>query len=55
MGERNILEILKKRPVIGDGSYVVTLERRGYVTAGHWTPEAVFDHPEAGELAHKEH
>ncbi|XP_064603301.1 betaine--homocysteine S-methyltransferase 1-like [Liolophura sinensis] len=54
MGERNILEILKKRPVLGDGSYVVTLERRGYVTAGHWTPEAVLDHPEAVAQLHRE-
>ena len=26
--------------IIGDGSYVVTLEKRGYVKAGDWTPEA---------------
>lgn len=24
------------------------LERRGYVKAGHWTPEAAVEHPEAG-------
>ena len=26
--------------ILGDGSYVVTLEKRGYVKAGDWTPEA---------------
>lgn len=34
--------------VIGDGGYVIALERRGYVKAGHWTPEAAVEHPEAG-------
>jgi len=31
--------------IIGDGSYGVTLEKRGYVTAGVWTPEAAPEHP----------
>jgi len=35
--------------ILGDGSYVVTLEKRGYVTAGHWTPEAAAEHPQAVE------
>lgn len=34
--------------VVGDGGYVMQLERRGYVKAGHWTPEAAVEHPEAG-------
>ena len=34
--------------IIGDGSYVRTLEKRGYVVAGHWTPEACIENPEAG-------
>ena len=34
--------------VVGDGGYVLQLERRGYVDAGHWTPEAAVEHPEAG-------
>lgn len=34
--------------VVGDGGYVLQLERRGYVKAGHWTPEAAVEHPEAG-------
>ena len=45
----SLLEVLKKRPVIGDGSYVITLEKRGYVKAGSWTPEAVIEYPEAGK------
>ena len=48
--KESILEVLKKRPIIGDGSYVVTLEKRGYVKAGSWTPEAVVEYPEAGRL-----
>ncbi len=35
--------------VVGDGGYVMQLERRGYVKAGHWTPEAAVEHPEAGK------
>lgn len=34
--------------VVGDGGYVLQLERRGYVKAGDWTPEAAVEHPEAG-------
>ena len=33
--------------IIGDGSYVITLEKRGYVKAGWYTPEAACEHPEA--------
>ncbi|XP_033099856.1 betaine--homocysteine S-methyltransferase 1-like [Anneissia japonica] len=33
--------------VIGDGGYVFALEKRGYVKAGPWTPEAAVEHPEA--------
>lgn len=35
--------------VVGDGGYVMQLERRGHVKAGHWTPEAAVEHPEAGK------
>ena len=38
-------------PVIGDGGFVFQLEKRGYVKAGPWTPEATVEHPEAGALA----
>jgi betaine-homocysteine S-methyltransferase len=42
-----ILEKLGKDPVIGDGGTIFELERRGYVSAGPFTPEAVLDHPDA--------
>lgn len=34
--------------VIGDGGFVFALEKRGYVKAGPWTPEAAAEHPESG-------
>jgi len=46
----NILERMGAGEVIlGDGSYAVTLEKRGYVKAGCWTPEAAPEHPDAVE------
>ena len=33
--------------ILGDGSYTVTLEKRGYVLANAWTPESSVEHPEA--------
>lgn len=45
--KKGILERLAEGPVIGDGSTLLTLEKRGYVTAGHWTPEAVVEYPDA--------
>jgi hypothetical protein len=38
--------------VVGDGSFLITLEKRGYVKAGLWTPEAVIEHPSAGGCPH---
>ena len=35
--------------ILGDGSYVMTLEKMGYATAGQWTPEAAAEHPQAVE------
>jgi hypothetical protein len=47
--EQNILERLDAGEVVlGDGGYVFELEKRGYVKAGPWTPEAASEHPEAG-------
>ncbi|XDB54889.1 hypothetical protein AB1E18_008356 [Capra hircus] len=40
--------------VVGDGSYLLTLEKRGYVKAGLWTPEAVVEHPNAVCQLHME-
>jgi len=50
MGKKDILSRLAAGEVIlGDGSYAVTLEKRGYVMAGSWTPEAAPEHPQAVE------
>ena len=35
--------------VLGDGGFVFALEKRGYVKAGPWTPEASVENPEAGK------
>jgi len=42
-----ILERIKKGIIIGDGGTIFELERRGYVSAGPFTPEVVIEHPEA--------
>lgn len=42
-----ILEKLGQNPVMGDGGTIFELERRGYVSAGPFTPQAVLDHPDA--------
>lgn len=48
--KRDILSRLAAGEVIlGDGSYAITLEKRGYVKAGSWTPEAAPEHPQAVE------
>eukprot|EP00058_Branchiostoma_floridae_P000432 XP_002585920.1 hypothetical protein BRAFLDRAFT_90330 [Branchiostoma floridae] len=48
MVKKGLLERLQEGPVIGDGGYVFTLEKRGYVMAGPYTTEVVIEHPEAG-------
>ncbi|XP_071490672.1 betaine--homocysteine S-methyltransferase 1-like [Diadema antillarum] len=40
--------------VVGDGGYVFALEKRGYVKAGPWTPEATVEYPEAVRQISKE-
>ncbi|XP_049622507.1 S-methylmethionine--homocysteine S-methyltransferase BHMT2 [Suncus etruscus] len=40
--------------VVGDGGFLLCLEKRGYVKAGLWTPEAVVEHPEAVRQLHVE-
>ncbi|XP_042241260.1 betaine--homocysteine S-methyltransferase 1-like isoform X1 [Homarus americanus] len=52
--KKGLLERLREGPVIGDGGYVIELEKRGYVTAGLWTPEATVEHPEAVRQLHRE-
>lgn len=49
MPGKGLLERLAEGPVIGDGGFVFALEKRGYVKAGPWTPEATVEHPEAGD------
>lgn len=41
-----IIERLDKGPVLGDGGAIFELERRGYVSAGPFTPEVVLEHPD---------
>ena len=46
---KTILERLNDGEVIiGDGGYITEMERRGYATAGPWTPEVNVEHPQAG-------
>ena len=52
--KKPFLKALAEGPIIGDGSYVFTLEKRGYVKGGAWTPEAVLEFPDAGRLQHEE-
>ncbi|CAG2068290.1 unnamed protein product, partial [Timema podura] len=47
MSKKGILERLAEGVVIGDGGFVFALEKRGYVKAGPWTPEATCENPEA--------
>lgn len=50
---QGILERLESgEVVVGDGSFLITLEKRGCVKAGLWTPEAVAEHPDAGWCPH---
>jgi betaine-homocysteine S-methyltransferase len=51
---KGILERLADGPVLGDGGYLLELEKRGYVQAGPFTPEVVVEHPEALAQLHRE-
>ena len=54
MAKKGILERLKNGPVLGDGGYLLELERRGYVQAGPFTPEVAIEDPEALLQLHRE-
>ena len=54
MAQRGILERLAAGPVLGDGGYLLELERRGWVRAGPFTPEVVLRRPEAVRELHTE-
>src|ERR671935_2839130 len=62
-----IKELLKERAVLGDGGYLIELERRGYVDSGsrrekvgtgkgsgQFTPEVAIEHPDALRELHRE-
>jgi methionine synthase I (cobalamin-dependent) len=50
--ERDLLARLKNGAVICAEGYVFELERRGYLQAGAFVPEVLFDHPEVVEQLH---
>jgi betaine-homocysteine S-methyltransferase len=52
--KKGILEKLKEGPVLGDGGYLLELEKRGWVRAGPFTPEVVLRNPEAIRQLHIE-
>lgn len=49
-----LLERLAAGVVLGDGGYLLELEKRGYVRAGPFTPEVVIERPEALAELHRE-
>ena len=64
---KTIGELLEQGPVIGDGGYLIELERRGWVDSGsgreqvgtgrgsgQFTPEVAIEHPEALRELHRE-
>ena len=51
---KGILERLAEGVVLGDGGYLLELEKRGYVQAGPFTPEVSVTHPEALAQLHRE-
>jgi betaine-homocysteine S-methyltransferase len=54
MSHAGILERLAEGPVLGDGGYLLELEKRGYVQAGPFTPEVAIEHPDALAQLHRE-
>jgi betaine-homocysteine S-methyltransferase len=51
---KGILERLAGGRVLGDGGYLLELEKRGYVQAGPFTPEVVIEQPDALAQLHRE-
>src|SRR5213593_45693 len=49
-----LLERLANGVVLGDGGYLLELEKRGYVRGGPFTPEVSLTHPEALLQLHRE-
>jgi betaine-homocysteine S-methyltransferase len=54
MKKKGILERLKEGPVLGDGGYLLELEKRGWVRAGPFTPEVALIYPDALRELHVE-
>jgi betaine-homocysteine S-methyltransferase len=54
MAKKGILERLGEGPVLGDGGYLLELEKRGWVRAGPFTPEVALERPQALEELHTE-
>jgi betaine-homocysteine S-methyltransferase len=52
--KKGILEKLAQGPVLGDGGYLLELEKRGRVRAGPFTPEVALENPEALLELHRE-
>lgn len=54
MKKKGILERLKEGPVLGDGGYLLELEKRGWVRPGPFTPEVAIVYPDALRQLHIE-
>src|SRR3984893_14727013 len=52
--KKSILERLQDGPVLGDGGYLLELEKRGWVRAGPFTPEVALVYPDALRELHIE-
>jgi betaine-homocysteine S-methyltransferase len=52
--KKGLLERLADGTVLGDGGYLLELEKRGWVRAGPFTPEVVLEHPVALRELHVE-
>ena len=52
--KKGILERLKEGVVLGDGGYLLELEKRGWVRAGPFTPEVALTNPQALRELHIE-
>jgi len=54
MAKKGILERLAEGVVLGDGGYLLELEKRGWVRGGPFTPEVVLNRPQAVRELHTE-
>lgn len=52
--KQGILQKLAEGPVLGDGGYLLELEKRGRVRAGPFTPEVALNNPESLLELHRE-